>query len=260
MASKYRPKGSYKDFLNLDASEISALSESTLRGIVNKLNDAANKRIKRLRESGYAELSPSVRGLAKSGKGTFKLTGKETMSQLKGAYVSAKYFLRPEGTSTRKGIEAHNKQFEDAYEKVLGRKFNDARNFDQRYKNKKVLKKSVKKKLRDFWTKYDKWREVEKEKYPDSAKGATNLENVQEFEEELYSTGQTDIASMEKAATDKYLKAERAARGDANDEGDISINTADGRRAKSSKPSKHKKPGKTKKSPIKQRFEKIKIL
>ena len=139
MANKFRPKGSYKDYLDLNAQEISALSEDQLRGIVNKLNDAANKRMKRLEQSGYAELSPAYRGRMQSKKGYFRITGNETPSQLKAEYLSARSFLRPESTSSRKGIETYNKRFESTYEKILGKPFNDASNFDKRYKTKKVL-------------------------------------------------------------------------------------------------------------------------
>lgn len=266
MASRFRPKGSYKDYLDLSASQISAMSESELRGIVNKLNDAANKRVRRLEESGYSELSPSYKGRQKAGRTFFRLTGRESKKDLKTAYLESSNFLRPGGTSTKKGVEAHNEKFSELYREVLGRDFNDPRNFDRRYKKKKILRKSVKERIRAFWEKYDQWREVQKDKNPDSARGDTNINNVESFEEELFDSGKVTYKDMEEAAEKKYLEDEatrRALEEDSeNEQASAAVQPARADRQGSSKAkqAKHKGKGKGKKFAPKFRFEKIKIF
>lgn len=266
MASKYRVKGSYKDHLNLSASQISEMSESTLRGIVTKLNDAANKRIKRLEASGYAELSPSYRGREKAGHKLFKTTGKEKPSELRTAYLNAQHFLRPEGTSTRKGIEQYNARFDDLYKEVLGKDFNDASNFDRRYKRKKILKKSVKNKLRAFWEKYDEWREIATTKYPDLKAVDTNINNVETFEEELYNEGKVTYSQMEAAAKAEYEANEAEGLEDEGESANVPTRGTKPGSPRKAKPSKYKTSGKKSygktqsKNGIKQRFEKVKIL
>ena len=255
MASKYRPKGSYKDLLNLDSSQISALSESELRGIVEKLNDVANKRIERLQKAGLEEMSPALRIRTQSGKGKFINPRTASMSELKTLYMKARAFLSPTGTSTAKGVLEYNKRFEGIYKNVLGRDFNDAENFDKRYKRKKVLKASVKKRIRDFWEKYDEFVEIAKNKAPDYFKGDTDLENVQRFEEEVYNKGKVTYQEMEDYAKGEYEKGESQ-----NEEGAISSPITKRGRARSSKPTKHKKPGKKKEFEVKVSFEQIKIL
>lgn len=256
MASKYRPKGSYKDLLKLSSEEISQLSEAQMRGIVEKLADVANKRIKRLKEAGFDELSPALRMREQSGKSKFKIEKGMKLSELKTEYIKARTFLSPTGTSTRAGIEAYNEKFEDVYQQVLGKPFNDSSNFDKRYKRKKVLKKSVKNKLRDFWDRYDEFMEIMKKKNPDYAKGDTNLDSVANFEEELFNKGKTTTADFEKYARMTYEKRE----GRINEEGSVSTPITKPRAKTTSKQTKHKGKGKSKEWEVKVSFEKVKIL
>ena len=255
MASKYRPKGSYKDLLKLSSEEISQLSEGQMRGIVEKLADVANKRIARLKESGYSELSPSLRMREMLGKPKFKIKRKMKLSELKTAYISARHFLSPTGTSTKAQIQEYNVRFDEIYKSVLGRGLNDSENFDKRYK-KKILKSSVKRKLRDFWNKYDELIEIFKIKNRDYAKGDTNIDSVTMFEEELFNKGKTTIAEFEKYSQMIYEERE----GRINEERSVSTPVTKPRAKTTSKQTKHKGKGKSKEWEVKVSFEKVKIL
>lgn len=260
MASKQRPRGSYKELLNLSASDISSLSTSQLRGIVSKLNDVANKRLRRLEETGLELFSPSYRARkTQSGLNTFSVTGKESPSQLRAKYASVQNFLREKGFSTKAQIWEHVEKNESAViSKILGKPLSDPSNFDKRYKKKKVLKKSVRKQIADFWDKYHEWREINESKNPDSVGIGTDEEDVSYFEEEIYTPGKTDLSQMEEEARKKYEEEETEQEDD--ESGDVQASAPNGRRkATSSKPKRTGK-GKGKKSTIKQRFEKIKIF
>lgn len=220
MASKLRPKGSYKDLLNLSSNDFKNLTEGEIKAIVNKLNDAANKRLKRVYSSGYDALSsayrtregkkftslkmPSLEGLDES---QTKQVLDEYRSDLRTSYLDVKSFLEMK-TSSLYGTKKYVKGFDTSYESILGKPLDDPSNYDKRFKE-KVLKKSVKNKIRDFWDKYEQWKEIEKNKNPDSAVGDTNINDVEEFEEELYDNGKVTISDMEKKAEEDYLKAER---------------------------------------------------
>lgn len=256
MASKYRPKGSYKDLLNLDASQISAMSDAQLRGVVEKLNDVANKRIQRLKKAGLEELSPALRLRVASGKEAFTNPRTVTKSELRTLYMKARVFLAPTGTSTASGVLEYNKRFEGIYKDILGRDFNDAENFDKRYKRKKVLKKSVKKRIRDFWEKYDEFTEIAKAKYPDYFKGDTDMSLVQKFEEEVYSKGKTSLSEMESFARSGYEQEE----GDSNEVASVPTATPYRQRKGIASKTKSAKPRKSKEFEVKVRFEEIKIL
>lgn len=258
MANKQRPKGSFKEFLNLSASDISSLSTSQLRGIISKLNDAANKRLKRLEESGLELFSPSYRARkTESRLSTFSITGKETPSQLRAKYASVQNFLREKGFSTKAQIWEHVEKNESpVINKILGKPLSDPSNFDKRFKKKKVLKKSVRKKIADFWDKYHEWREIKNMKDPDSVGIGTDEEDVSYFEEELYSVGETDYSQME----DKAVKAYEEREAENDESGDIQTSAPKQRGKKSSSGAKRTGKGKGKKPTIKTRFEKVKIL
>lgn len=260
MAIKTRPKGSYKEFLNLSASDISSLSTSQLRGIVSKLNDVANKRLRRLEDTGLELFSPSYRARKKqSGLATFSITGSESPSELRAKYASVQNFLREKGFSTKAQIWEHVQTDENAViTKILGKPLSDPSNFDKRYKKKKVLKSSVKKKISDFWDKYHEWREIYEDKNPDEKAAGTNDESVSYFEEELYSEGETNISDFERRAREEYEKREKEKA--ENESGDIQASSPNGRRKGTSSKPKRAGKGKGKKSTIKQRFEKIKIF
>ena len=260
MASKYRPSGSYKDLLNMDASQISNLSDNALRGVVSKLQDAANKRMQHLEQKGLEELSPAYRGRMESGKGKFSLPRNMDRRDLTNALMEARQFLRPESTSSITRTKDYVKTQGELYNKVLGKPIEDPSNYDQRYKNKKVLRKPVKKKISDFWSKYHEWKEIRQRKNPQKPKGGTNEDDVSEFIEEIYEKN-LDLKGMEQKATQEYEK-EEAQRVEDYGEGNEQLPLTNPKRTRvdAPKPRKHSKSGKDTKSTIKQRFEKIKIL
>ena len=206
MAIKTRPKGSYKHYSQLTASEVENLSASELRGIVEKLNDAANKRIRRLRQSGLEDFSASYRGrFSERGKGFFKLSRRAmTPASLKKAYYSVRKFLEAEGT-TLPGVRKEFATQSEILEKAMGEDI-----FDKRFKG-KVLKKgkATKDKVSRFWREYDKWREIRAGKVTNEERGTTNINDVDEFAEDFYSQGKTDLSDYEERAMEIYEENER---------------------------------------------------
>lgn len=231
MASKSRPKGSIKELLNLSSTDFKTLTERELRAIVTKLNDAANKRLKRISSSGFDELSSSFR--ARKGE-RFTISRGVSGSDLKTAYLNVKSFLQGK-TSSLTGTKAYLKGFDVSYTDILGKPLDDPSNYDRRFKTKKILKKSVKKKIRDFWSKYEQWKEIQARENPDTAIGDTNINDVEEFQEEVYDDGKASISDMEEKAKEDYLKAEREI-----DEEDLN----DYDEVKPVQPPKPKRPGK----------------
>ena len=205
----YRPRGSINDYLGLSTEQLSKLSQSELRGLVRKLNDAANKRLKRLGESGFGELSTGYRSrMGIEGRGKFKLTGKETMSRLKSAYLSVSNFLKPESKTTIKTITKMVDSMTSIQSAVLDSDLGEADLYDRRYKHKKVFKKKSRKRLREFWSKYDQWKELMQSK---SGKPmiTTDLDMVLDFEEEVFSQGLTNIPQMEALIKAKYEQEQK---------------------------------------------------
>lgn len=214
MANKLRPKGDYKDYLNLNAADIAKLSDAELRGIVAKLNDTANKRLSRLDKSGFGFASPSYRYRAenfdninfsipdKPTKGSTKEKIEGYRSELKNAYAEARNFLNNK-TSNISGTLTYSKQFDDVYTDVIGAPLNDPNHLDKRFKE-PTLKESVKNKIKDFWDKYHQWREILEEKNPDAAKVGTNISSVDYFIDEVYQKKQTSIDRMKRKAEKIY--------------------------------------------------------
>ena len=206
MAIKTRPKGSYKQYSQLTASEVENLSTSELRGIVEKLNDAANKRIRRLRQSGLEEFSYSYRGrFSDRGKGFFSLSRKNmTTGALRKAYLSVRKFLEAKGTTlpgVRQEFETQSKMLEKAYGDDI---------FDKRFKG-KVLKKgqATKNKVSRFWREYDKYKEIKEGTVTNDKRGTTDINDVEEFVEDLFSQGKTDLSDYEAKAREIYEENER---------------------------------------------------
>ena len=262
MASKFRPSGSISDLLSLTAEQVFNLSNDALSAIVSKLNDAANKRMKRLSQSKISFLSPtyrerkgqkftlpekrSLKGLSESEK---QQANKELQSDLRIAYAEARTFLKLK-TSTLRGTKKYNKGFQGMYEKFLDAK----KDYDKRYKSKKVIKSSGKKKIRSFWEQYEQWREINMKNNPDAYKGGTNKESVQYFEQHIYSKGKTSIKDMEKKAKEDYKKQEEGQL--ENEQGEsVSTPSVNGEGTRNIKHPKQQKRG-----TIKTKFEKIKIF
>lgn len=273
MASKLRPGKSLKGLLNMTAEELRGKSDRELKAIVSKLNDAANKRLNRLKSSGLADISPAARARAK-GKGKFTLDRKMKRSEITTAYLEAKKFLSPESTSTKRATLAYNRKFDKAYGGIYEKAKMDPNNLDKRYKTRQVLKKStMKKKVREFWKGYEEFREIDKQHNPDKYKGDTNIQNVEEYEEELYGEGLTSEEDYEEYAEegyeeeeDYYDEEELDDYGELEDEATdeepetpaVQPPKANGRGTKGTKRNKQPREGK---SPFgKVKFEKIKIF
>lgn len=265
MASKYRPKGSYKDYLKLTGNELIELTNDQLQGIVSKLNDAANKRMTRLEQQGIEMLSPGYRGRIESKKGRFSLGRKETRRELYDKYIVVRQFLSPEtGTSTRKQIERYISQYDTLYKDKLGIDFNDPEIYTEDYPKKKELKQEVKDRIADFWTKYHEWREIYEDKFPDKSAQGSQVEDAEYFEEQFYKKGKTSIDDYKKVAEKQYRKAEKKrikeyGEDAINEGGELPIAPTKQRGTQSPIKSKYKTKRSGKYEP-KQRFEKIKIL
>ena len=241
MAIKERPKGKIKDFITLTSSEISKLSDKALKGIVSKLFDAANKRIKRINREGLEYSVPAVRArLGKGGAKEFRIAEIGDRDDLEIAYSEVREFLATK-TSKVKEARSYAKKYGKMYDEVL-----DEDDYDKRYKTKKVIKKSGKKKLRDFWETYSKWRELDKKHNPDKYAGTTNLNYVEEFEEEIYAEGKTSIAEMEEIARKGYEDDE------SSKSNSVSSSTAKRGRKRTAKQNKQQKTG------IKTGYKKVK--
>lgn len=201
MASKYRPKGKLSDLLKMDASQISKLTAKELQGVVAKLQDAANKRIQRLKSSGFGEFSHS--DILREGR-KFKLPHK-TLSKADARieYSRVKSFLESRSNT----IEGITEKFLEVASKV---KTIDLENiYDKRYKKKKVIKESARKEVSKFWQKYHEWKEIEADEYPDMAK--EYRKEVEEFYEEVYSKGKAYTRYM-RSRWKKAYKASEAKR------------------------------------------------
>lgn len=265
MASKYRPKGSYKDYLKLTGNELIELTNDQLQGIVSKLNDAANKRMKRLEQQGIEMLSPGYRGRLESKKGRFSLGRKETRRELYDKYIVVRQFLSPEtGTSTRKQIERYISQYDTLYKDKLGIDFDNPEIYTEDYPKKKELKQEVKDRIADFWNKYHEWREIELKNNPQSGSAGSPIELAEQYEEQFYSKGKTSLDDYKKAAKQKYKEAEKKRLEEYGEEtisgsGELPIAPTKQRGTKSPIKSKYKTKRSGKYEP-KQRFEKIKIL
>lgn len=237
-----RPKGSYTEFLTLSAKDIREMGEAKLRRITTKLNDAANKRMKRIINAGLGALSPAVRkrkekifklptlqtfeSWQSSPKGGQKVVRKRGMTEeqylkaqesayvtyrfntLTNSYALARNFLQADETGSIEGVLEYNERFSDVYSEILGFDLGDPQSFDRRYKRRKVLKKSVKDRLSEFWRKYDEWREIAEANNPNEV-GDTNINSVEKFYQEVYSKGKLNYKDMEEIAKNQYLQQER---------------------------------------------------
>lgn len=266
MGKSNKAKGSVTDYLKKPAWEITKLSDNQLRGIVNKLSDVANKRLRNMAKTGFGAISPAYRQrMGKNGPGFFQSSSKATRGDLITNYAALRGFLKSK-TATISGAIVYNRQFEPLYKKLLGGPF-DEKAYDRRYKKKKVLKKSVARRLRNFWEKYDQWRELKAKNDPESVKGDTNLNNVEEFEEEVYSQGKANVSNMDKMTKDQYKQREKKYNEEPTNEEEqnkpVQPPTANGRGAERVTPveQKAKQYGKVKRTHgIKERFEAVSIF
>ena len=100
-----------EDISNIDPEDIGRMNRSSLQAIVSRLASAANKRLKRLKNSYLGEYSPAYSHAAgESGNRKFSVKGKNT-NQLREEYVRARNFLHKKTSSVtgwkkvRKDIE-----------------------------------------------------------------------------------------------------------------------------------------------------------
>ena len=96
---KVNLKGSVKYLQNLTNRQLTNLTRNELAKVVSKLASAANKRTKRLIQSGVP--SPALIGRIERGKVKFSVKGKN-VDELKKEYLEVKSYLSSE-TSTVKG-------------------------------------------------------------------------------------------------------------------------------------------------------------
>lgn len=96
---------SIDDIIDMDWREINALSESDLRQLSQRLNSAANKRLRRLEASEEAKYSPAYRAIQESG-GDFSVKGKTTKTAIKNEIQRASDFLRSR-TGNVRGTQAY---------------------------------------------------------------------------------------------------------------------------------------------------------
>ena len=100
---------SINDIMNLYIEDVLYLNKKDLARITGRIQSAANKRIKRLREKGVAEYSPAIiRSLGDKVK--FSIKGK-TRNEILKEFVSIKRFLNAK-TSSLSGFKAYKKRIE----------------------------------------------------------------------------------------------------------------------------------------------------
>jgi len=101
---------SINDIMNLYIEDVLYLNKKDLARITGRIQSAANKRIKRLREKGVAEYSPAIiRSLGDKVK--FSIKGK-TRNEILKEFVSIKRFLNAK-TSSLSGFKAYKKRIEE---------------------------------------------------------------------------------------------------------------------------------------------------
>lgn len=100
---------SIENILDLDMEDVAKLSKRNLSRLAGRIQSAANKRIKRLREKGVAEYSPAViRSLGDRVK--FSIKGK-TRNEILKEFKAIRRFLQAK-TSSLSGFKAYKKRIE----------------------------------------------------------------------------------------------------------------------------------------------------
>lgn len=241
----------YKDYLKLTSTDIAKMTEGELRAIISDLNDVANKRVKRLSESGLAIASPEIQILRESGKKKFSI-GRNVKDKraLKEAYSQVRNFLQAK-TSTLTGTRKFTKGLKGAIDDVINKAMEDQNNLDKRYKNPTLRKKVRDKVLTNFWKEYNKWAEISRNKNPSSWQTGSPIERVGEFYEEYYEKGLRTETDYEEGETEKYEQEQETG---------VQIGEIDGRGVEVPFKVKYKtERGKRKGEPL-QRFEQIKLF
>ena len=104
---------SIQDIIDMDWKDISRLNTQELKQLSMRLNSAANKRLRRLEQSGQSKWSPAYAHIKKSG-GDFSVKGKDTKKELKAEIQRASDFIRAK-TSTAEGSKEYKKNIESIF-------------------------------------------------------------------------------------------------------------------------------------------------
>ena len=104
---------SIQDIIDMDWKDISRLNTQELKQLSMRLNSAANKRLRRLEQSGQSKWSPAYAHIKKSG-GDFSVKGKDTKKDLKAEIQRASDFIRAK-TSTAEGSKEYKKNVEGIF-------------------------------------------------------------------------------------------------------------------------------------------------
>lgn len=104
---------SIQDIIDMDWKDINKLSAQELKQLSMRLNSAANKRLRRLEQSGQSKWSPAYTHIKKSG-GDFSVKGKETKADIKAEIQRASDFIRAQ-TSTAAGTKEYKKNVESIF-------------------------------------------------------------------------------------------------------------------------------------------------
>lgn len=104
---------SIQDIIDMDWKDISKLNTQELKQLSMRLNSVANKRLRRLEQSGQSKWSPAYAHIKKSG-GDFSVKGKDTKKDLKAEIQRASDFIRAK-TSTAEGSKEYKKNVEEIF-------------------------------------------------------------------------------------------------------------------------------------------------
>ena len=99
---------SIDDIMDMNWREINSLNENDLRQLSQRLNSAANKRLRRLEKSGEDKFSPAYKAIQESG-GSFSVKGKTTKTDLRNEIQRASDFLRSK-TGNVKGARQYKEK------------------------------------------------------------------------------------------------------------------------------------------------------
>lgn len=98
---------SINDIMNLDFDFLNSLQEKDIKKLTSRLVSAANKRIRRLRDSDVGKYSPALNKVDKMGR-LFSVEGKNT-NEVRREFKMVKSFLQKK-TSSISGYKKHRKE------------------------------------------------------------------------------------------------------------------------------------------------------
>lgn len=131
------------EIINLTPDKLNKLTAAELRPLIQQMNSAANKQIKRLEASELGSTSPALNELKRSG-GTALTTRGKTLNEMRAEFARGKNFFTNKtrtvgGTkdyreNIRKGLkEAANVDIEDLSNKQVGKVFKALHQFKEKY-------------------------------------------------------------------------------------------------------------------------------